>query len=137
MFTPSPGDIPIKALIAVLAAWLLAGAVKLVIQFFKGEPVTFFTLGGMPSVHSAIVGSLFISVYFETGLSLLLLIVGVFGGVVFRDAWGVRWEVTRHSRALNKLLLTEEYERTGHTKLEAAIGAIFGFLVATLAYAVL
>lgn len=127
-------EIPIRALVAVVTAWLAAGGVKLIVQHFKGEPATFFTLGGMPSVHAAIVGSLFISVYFETGLSLLLLTVGVFGGVVFRDAWGVRWEVTKHSKALNKILATEEYERTGHTKLEAAAGAIFGFAWATLIY---
>ena len=91
----------------------------------------------MPSVHSAIVGSLFLSVYFETGISLTLLIVGVFGSVVYRDAWGVRWEVTKHSKALNKLLKTKEYERTGHTRLEAMIGIIIGFVIATLAYVIL
>ena len=137
MFEPSAGEIPLKALTTVVTAWILAGVAKLIVQRLRGEPATFFTLGGMPSVHAAIVGSLFMSVYFETGLSLLLLVVGVFGGVVFRDAWGVRWEVTRHSRALNKLLATEEYERTGHTKLEAAAGAIFGFAVAVLMYAIL
>lgn len=137
MFEPSAGTIPIKALIAVFSGWGLAGIAKLLWQRLHGEPATFFTLGGMPSVHAAIVGSLFMAVYFETGLSLLLLVVGVFSGVVFRDAWGVRWEVTKHSRALNTLMATKEYERTGHTKLEAAAGAIFGFAVAIIVYAIL
>ena len=134
MITLPAVDVPLRALISVIAAWLLAGAIKLVLQYKRGEPVTLFMLGGMPSVHTAIVGALFISVFFETGLSLLLLVVGVFAGVVYRDAWGVRWEVTKHSNALNKLLVTKEYQRAGHTKLEAALGGISGFLVATIVY---
>lgn len=127
-------DIPLKALTAVLVAWLGAGALKQLINYFTGRPVKFFTLGGMPSVHAAIVASLFLSVYFETGLSLLLLVTGVFGCLVLRDAWGVRWEVSKHSIALNKLTMSEEYRRTGHTKLEVLAGALFGFAVALIVY---
>jgi acid phosphatase family membrane protein YuiD len=137
MFTPSPGDIPYKAYIAVLTAWGLAALAKIIWQYYKGEPITFFTLGGMPSVHASLVGSLFLSIYYETGFSILLLAVGVFGGLVFRDAWGVRWEVSRHSIALNKLMATKDYERTGHTKLEAAAGIVFGFVVTVAVYAIL
>lgn len=128
--------IPIKALIAVLVAWLGAGALKQAINFFAGRPAKFFTLGGMPSVHAAIVASLFLSVYFETGLTLLLLVTGVFGCLVLRDAWGVRWEVSKHSIALNKLTNSEEYRIAGHRKFEVLAGALFGFLIALIVYLV-
>lgn len=135
MFEPSAGQIPLNALIAVLGAWVAAGIVKTILEWKKGKQFQLFSLGGMPSVHGALVGSLFMAVYFETGISLLLLVVGVLGGIVFRDSWGVRWEVTRHSLALNMLTKSEAYERTGHTKLQAAAGVIFGFLFAVLIYA--
>jgi acid phosphatase family membrane protein YuiD len=126
-----------QAAMAVLVSVLIAFLVKGVVSWRRGEGFVPFGLGGMPSSHANAVGSLVAIVYLETGLSLLLIVVGVFGVLFLRDAYGVRWEVTKHSVALNKLMRSKEHVRTGHTRAEVIVGALLGVVVTTVAYLLL
>jgi len=123
-----------QEILAVVLSVLLANILKAIIHAWNGEAVRMFHLGGMPSAHSATVSSLFFVVYYETGASLFLLIVAVFGWLVIRDAFGVRWEVSKHSIALNKLVKKEEFGVAGHTKLEVLAGVLLGFVVTVVVY---
>jgi acid phosphatase family membrane protein YuiD len=118
---------------AALACFLLKGFTS-----WKNEGVFRpLGLGGMPSAHATGVAALGTAVFLESGWSLLFLVVGVFGFLVVRDACGVRWEVTRHSEALNKLTRSKTYNRTGHTRWEAFVGVLLGVIVTLVVYAFL
>ncbi len=123
-----------QAILAVVGAFLITEIIKTVLHYTHNREFKMFILGGMPSSHSATVAALITSVYYETGISILLLVCVILGLFVIRDAYGVRWEVSKHSRALNKVLKTKEYERTGHTRTEVAIGIVLGLAFATVVY---
>jgi acid phosphatase family membrane protein YuiD len=127
----------LKAVLTVIIAILLSSIIKTIIELYQGRTWRWDRLGGMPSTHCAGVTSLFFVVYFESGLSLLLLVCGVFAWIVIRDAYGVRWEVTRHSVALNKILKTAEFDRTGHKITEVMAGVLLGLLIPVVSYLIL
>jgi acid phosphatase family membrane protein YuiD len=127
----------LKAVLTVITAILLSSIIKTIIEAYMGRAWRWDRLGGMPSTHCAGVTALFFAVYFESGISLLLLVCGVFAWIVIRDAYGVRWEVTRHSVALNKLLKTKEFDRTGHKRIEVAAGVLLGLVVTLVSYLIL
>lgn len=121
------------AVISVGLAFVLSDLIKIILSRGKWRP---FELGGMPSTHSAIVSSLVVSVWFETGFSLLFLLAAVFGMLVVRDACGVRWEVSRHSAVLNTLTKKNHFKVAGHTVIQALAGVVLGVVVATAVYLV-
>lgn len=123
-----------QAILAVVGAFLITEIIKTILHYTNNKEFKMFILGGMPSSHSATVAALVTSVYYETGVSILLLVVVIFGLIVIRDAYGVRWEVTKHSKALNKVMRTKEYEKTGHTRTEVVIGIVLGLAFATVVY---
>jgi uncharacterized protein len=123
------------AVLSVLLALGIGETIKILVSLARKEPIIIFGMGGMPSTHSAAVAALFLSVYYETGTSLYLLITAVFGTIVIRDAYGLRWEVSKHSFALNRLLRKEEFFRVGHQKLEVLAGIALGLIVAYAVYA--
>ena len=121
-----------RAYLAVGIAFVLSGILKVITSRGAWRP---FSLGGMPSTHSALVSSLAAAAWFETGFSVLFLACLIFSAIVVRDAFGVRLEVTRHSEALNRLVKKGGYRRTGHTAMEAAAGVGLGVVVTALVYA--
>jgi acid phosphatase family membrane protein YuiD len=123
-----------EATASVLLSVGIGEALKLGRQLLRKEPVLIFPLGGFVSSHSAAVSSLFLATYFEMGFSLLLLICAVFGAIVLRDAFGIRWQVSRHSLALNKLTRSKDFHITGHQKAEVFIGIALGVVVTLLVY---
>lgn len=124
----------LKPFLVVISAIVLSSCIKTLTEYRKTGTLHWDSLGGMPSTHSAGVTALFFTIYFETGISLLLLICAVLSWIVMRDAYGVRWEVTQHSIALNKLSRKEKFHRTGHRKIEVAAGALLGAAVAMVGY---
>lgn len=126
-----------QAAFAVAISVLVAFLVKGVISWYRGEGFHPFGLGGMPSSHGNAVAAVLVVVYLETGLSVLLIIAAVFGVLFLRDAYGVRWEVTRHSLALNKLMKSKQYVRTGHTRAEVIVGFALGLAVTWVSYLLL
>ncbi|KAL0719588.1 hypothetical protein Bca4012_068912 [Brassica carinata] len=114
--------------------------------------------GGFPSTHSSSVVAAATAIAFERGFddSIFGLTV-VYAALIMYDAQGVRREVGKHARVLNKLTsnarkgeeislkgkegetlesdeISEEVylplkESIGHTEVEVIAGALFGFLV--------
>ena len=116
-----------QAIIAIIISWLLSESIKTVLQAIKGERLRWPQDGGMPSSHSALASSLALAAYFEEGrFTILVLACVIFGLIIVHDAYNVRWEVTKHSHALNKMAKTKEYKVAGHTPLQALAGIILG-----------
>ena len=124
----------LHAVASVAIASVLCFLLKGFSAWWRGEGFRPFGLGGMPSAHATAVGALTMAVLIEDGWSILLLAVAVFSILFVRDACGVRWEVTKHSEALNTLTRSKRYVRTGHTRLEAALGVVLGVVVTLLTY---
>lgn len=129
---------------ASVLAWLVAQFSKPLIYFVQTRRVNlryFFTAGGMPSSHSAVVVALATRVGIDTGLSSIpFALATVFAAVVMYDAAGVRRAVSIQARILNRML-TEMIEAQhfnekqlreliGHTPFEVFVGALLGALSA-------
>jgi hypothetical protein len=125
-----------------LLAWFLAQLIKVVLDLAllgKMEWQRFFSSGGMPSSHSALVVAATTAIGMTDG----------FGGTVFAlavvmyDACNVRRSAGDTARLVNKLLehmekLTAEdlagnlREVMGHTPLQVLMGALLGLGVGLL-----
>lgn len=129
-------------------AWLLAQWIKFSIQAFKGD-INFHYLyasGGMPSVHSAVVTSLFVTTWINEGsMSPLFGIVGVVSAIVIYDSLGVRRSTGEQAIVLNALVygleehkitfannVTKVREVLGHKPREVFWGVVLGAIVAIL-----
>jgi len=128
-----------------IIACLLAQVLKTIIELFRTKSLNaalFYSTGGMPSSHSALVTSLSMSVGLAEGFDTTVFAVSaVLAGVVMYDAAGVRRAAGKQAAILNKLLYThyseEEFqeklkELLGHTPLEVFVGALLGLGVALL-----
>lgn len=132
-----------KVLIAVMAAWLLAQALKIPTEYLRSRKwmwAMFFAAGGMPSSHTALMvaGTLAVGLYYGFDNPLFGIAVGV-TMIIAHDAAGVRRQAGKHAERINLLfdeLLhghmwseNELKEVIGHTPLEVIGGIILGLLV--------
>ena len=134
---------------SAFTSWFTAQILKSVVALLRNRPRTakgillniFWSTGGMPSSHSAVVSSLATSVGFVMGVDTPLFIVTLFYAIlIFRDALGVRRAAGMQARAINQLLRNLARERKhrvkplkeihGHTGPEVAVGALLGFFIA-------
>ncbi|MFA5125169.1 MAG: divergent PAP2 family protein [Patescibacteria group bacterium] len=135
-------------IIPVLAA-LIAQVVKLSIDGINHNlnwRHMFADYGGMPSSHTAFVSALATVVALREGLdSAVFAVALILVAVVLRDAVGFRREIGKNA-TLTNILAKEVFpenpevlirERIGHTVLEAAVGLIFGVVLALILYALL
>ncbi len=131
-------------------AWLIAQFLKFGVKAMKGDVSLkyFIKSGNMPSVHTAIVMALLVSVAFVEGVdSTFFGIALVLAMIVIYDALGVRRAVGEQGTLLERLLqlqkdrinrVTPKGERInlvevlGHTPLEVAAGAAVGLTVSLL-----
>ena len=132
-----------------LASWFLAQILKSFIMLLRNRPRTareilvnlFWTTGGMPSSHSAVVASLATAAGFVEGPASTLFFVTLFYAILtFRDALGVRRAAGAQARALNQLIrgLSRRFslkvrpvkEVHGHTLPEVFVGSLLGFFIA-------
>jgi acid phosphatase family membrane protein YuiD len=127
---------------------LLAQLAKAAYVFYKERTINlkhWFSSGGMPSSHSALVSSLSIAVGMKEGFtSTFFSICVVFSLVVLYDSAGVRQVVGNLAVFLNRLLAKSETlsdegplkikEYLGHTPLEVIVGAMLGGLIAFVLY---
>lgn len=133
-----------KVLIAVMAGWLLAQALKIPTEYLRSRRwlwAMFFAAGGMPSSHTALMvaGTLAVGLYHGFDNPLFGIAVAV-TMVIAHDAAGVRRQAGKHAERINLLfdeLLKghmwsedELKEVIGHTPLEVIGGIILGLLVA-------
>ncbi len=130
-------------------AWLVAQAIKVLIEVFKGEADFryLYASGGMPSAHSAVVCALAGYAFYHEGIdSPIFGITAVIAAIVMYDSFGVRRSAGEQARTLNKLISDmshsgalrkpDDYNRLreilGHQPLEVIVGALLGGLIATL-----
>lgn len=130
-------------------AWLVAQAIKVLIEVFKGEADFryLYASGGMPSAHSAVVCALAGYTFYHEGIgSPLFGVTAVIAAIVMYDSFGVRRSAGEQARTLNKLISDmshsgslrkpDDYNRLreilGHQPLEVIVGALLGGLIATL-----
>jgi acid phosphatase family membrane protein YuiD len=131
---------------AAFSAWFLAQVLKMPIEYLRSHRWNWSLLlraGGMPSSHSALVAGLAHSVGlvrgFDSGLFAATLVLAI---VVVYDAAGIRRQAGRHAEIINAIvqdLIEERHLRPerlrevlGHSPLEAALGVVFGVIVAHL-----
>lgn len=134
----------IKIFLYPIIISLIVHGIKLIIDLIKGRFSwsQAFGYGGMPSSHAALVASLATAVYIYEGLSIAFGITIILAIIVIRDALGLRGELSKHARILNKLIKDlpdeEEFkypvveERIAHTWLQLFIGIILGIILTLL-----
>lgn len=132
------------------AGWLGAQVIKVFTGMFKDRKFNFATLffstGGMPSSHAAVVCALVTSSIILLGWGSHVTAVTIaLAVIVMIDASGVRYETGKQSQILNKMI-TELFspENTpaefnmklkvlvGHTPFQVVMGALFGIACAIL-----
>lgn len=139
----APPFAPAKAFMAVMLSWLISQMIKVFVGVRTGGRFNFrwlFDTGGMPSAHSATVGSLATAVGLYYGfVSMPFLITFIFTIITLSDAAGVRRSVGRQASILNKML-DDLYEKgqvpdkrlkelLGHTPIEVFAGTFLGIVM--------
>jgi uncharacterized protein len=137
-----------RVLWTTVAAWAIAQLIKPPMEFLETRRWSWglwFSSGGMPSSHSALVCSAMLSIGFFHGFEtpLFALSVAVTMIVVY-DAAGVRREAGRHAERINILIeelfsgqpISEKQlkEVIGHTPVEVIAGVLLGFATALVSY---
>ena len=126
-----------KPFLIMLITLFSAQGGKLLFDMLKGKKASLGENGGMPSAHTAIIVALNVVILVETGLSMTFLVTLVLAAIVINDAMGVRYETTRHSELLNKLMKTDKYKTVGHTAIEVIMGGTIGLLIPLIVYTLL
>lgn len=134
-------------LMAAMVSTLIAQFVKVIINLIvykKFDARLLLATGGMPSSHTACVGALWTSIVVLHGISSTYSAISfVLGGIVYRDAVGVRRQAGLHAKILNEITKNEESEEhdlflkplktlLGHTPTQALVGLAQGFIVGAL-----
>lgn len=129
-------------LLSTVTGWFVAQFLKTIVTLVKDKRFTpklmLFSLGGMPSSHTATVCSLFTASAIKYGFgSFEFAISFVLALVVMTDAVGVRRETGEQAKVLNHIL-EEMFSRNqqksgralkelvGHTPFQVAMGAVVG-----------
>ena len=109
-------------------AILLAEVVKVTVDRVRNRAkLRFINPGGMPSGHSAFVGSLVAVVAYREGIeSTLFMISAVIALIVMYDAITVRSAAGKHAEEINKHHHSKLEESLGHNIWEVIVGAVFG-----------
>lgn len=130
-----------------LLAWFLAQLIKVMLDLVllgRLDVRRFFSSGGMPSSHSALVVACTAAIGKLTGVQgPLFALAVILSAVVMYDACNVRRSAGDTARLVNKLLehmeqlTAEEFadrlrEVMGHTPLQVLVGALLGFGVGLL-----
>lgn len=117
--------------------WLVAGAVKFLINSFKtGNPAFgLIGYGGFPSNHSAIASGMAMLIALREGIAHPAFGLAVsMAFIVIIDATSLRRQVGRHAMLLNQVADLKQNgklrERIGHSLIEIAGGIVVGMLCA-------
>lgn len=116
-------------------ATILPQFIKIATDVKKTKKITFshlFIDGGMPSSHSSFVAALSTAVVMTEQISILTLITLAFAAIVIRDSFGIRLEVGKQKKILEKLDPSDakkaQLKREGHTILQVFAGILFGIV---------
>ena len=133
-------------LLTGMAGWILAQALKIPIDYFRGHQwhwALIFAAGGMPSSHSALVTSTAMAVGLHYGFDNPVFgVATALAMIVVYDATGIRRQAGMQAQKINILVeellkghpISEEHLREvlGHTPLEALGGVLLGLAVASV-----
>jgi len=127
-------------------SWFVAQFIKMVIDQLRGRTrgsrdmlaTLLWHTGGMPSSHSSLVTGLATAIGVLHGVRSAIFVLSLFyGGLIIRDALGVRRSSGLQARELNRigLQLAERFgfefapvkEVSGHTPSEVFVGVLLGF----------
>ncbi|AFZ46747.1 acid phosphatase/vanadium-dependent haloperoxidase related protein [Cyanobacterium stanieri PCC 7202] len=131
-----------KLIVIPLLACIISQIIKVTVDTVSNRKFSFryiVSTGGMPSAHSALVGSLATGVGQTLGWSSPeFAIASIFAGIVMYDAAGVRQAAGKQARVLNQIMegminhedFNEERlkELLGHTPFQVVVGLILGIL---------
>lgn len=134
-----------------LFAWALAQFLKVPIFYIMYKRVhwgLWFSSGGMPSSHSALVTSIMLAIGLFEGFNTSLFALAVtLAMIVVYDAAGVRREAGRHAEKINILINLlfsghpisdkELKEVIGHTPAQVVVGSALGLSSALIFYIIL
>jgi acid phosphatase family membrane protein YuiD len=137
-------------LLTVVIAWISAQILKVVTHAFVYKEFDIKRLwgdGGMPSAHTATVGSLAAFAAISYGpASFEFAVCAIMALIVCRDAVGVRMETGKQAQIINELRSLIESKETieiklkefvGHTPLQVLMGALLGIAVAIVVSVIL
>jgi acid phosphatase family membrane protein YuiD len=139
-----------KVLQCVVVAWFIAQFSKPFVQYLRTREWAwswFFSAGGMPSTHSAIITAATVAIGILMGLDSPEFALSVaISMIVLYDAAGVRRQAGEHARVINAIIddlshghpLKEENlkELLGHTPGEVIVGVAVGITVTLILFAV-
>jgi uncharacterized protein len=118
---------------SVFVAWIVSCIIKIFIDFYNSKKFSVlsgFRNGGMPSAHSALMGSITFAIFLHLGLSPLFFLSFVLTTLILRDAVTVRQEVGFLGVAVNKILKQNKQKEMeviyGHTLLQVFAGLVIG-----------
>jgi acid phosphatase family membrane protein YuiD len=119
-------------------AWFVAGISKFIINSIKARQWAFDLVGygGLPSNHSAIVGSMVVLIGIKEGVDSANIGVAItLAFIVILDAHSLRKKVGKQAQMINQLLAENGKsarlrERMGHDMDEIIAGVITGGIVA-------
>ena len=130
--------------LSILLAGGVSQLVKILIFIFKYKQKFYFkdliVTGGMPSTHSALVGSLTTIIWLNQGFSPLFFAVLTFSLIILKDSMGVRRSVGEEGKIIEKLIKHEKIKvdkfhySLGHNFIEVLVGLIIGFSSAIFSY---
>ena len=143
-------------LISAVCAWFVAQIIKFSIGLFNKKKKSLkdfvFSMGGMPSSHSATMMGLTTAAALRDGFgSSVFAVCAIFSIIVMRDAFGVRYQTGKQAKLLNSLMKKENQnsadsaqngavsenspndsafdESVGHTPMQVVVGAFVGVAV--------
>jgi acid phosphatase family membrane protein YuiD len=137
-----------EVLWTALSAWAIAQFLKPFLEYLNSRRWIWgewFSSGGMPSSHSALVVAAMLGIGLFDGFDkpLFALAVAITMVVVY-DAAGVRREAGRHAERINILIeelfrgqpISEQQlkEVIGHSPIEVIAGVLLGFATALVSY---
>jgi uncharacterized protein len=139
-----------QVLITTLIAWILAGLAKVPVEYLETRQwnwALWFSTGGMPSQHSALVTANMLAVGLYAGFNTPVFAVAfTLMFVVLYDAAGVRRQAGLHAQKINQLIneffaghpISEDQlkEVLGHTPREVIAGSFLGLVLAFLVWLV-
>jgi len=125
-----------KIIIGLVLVIVLPQLIKIITETSKTKKLEFsylFIDGGMPSSHSSFVSALSTAIVMAEGITILSLITLAFSAVIIRDSFGIRLEVGKQKKILEKLdpsdSRIQKLRREGHTILQVCAGILFGFIL--------
>ena len=133
--------------LSILIAGLVSQLLKISLLTFKQkqkfELNDLIVTGGMPSTHSAMVGSLATIIWLNQGFSSLFFVVLTFSLIILRDSMGVRRSVGEEGKVIERIIkyqkmkISKFHYSLGHNPSEVIVGLIIGFCAAIIGYIVL